>query len=124
MRVYTVHLPPWTKGGAKDAVFLGEGFSLPAAIFGPFWALYHGHWRTTLLLLAGLVLLGLIAEQLRFDVPSGVVLLLGYLVFVGFNGNDWRRSGLERQDYRLDRVVVAKNREEAELRYFAAAAAV
>lgn len=117
MRIYTVHLPPWTLGGAGEAVFIREGFNWLAAIFGPFWSLYHGLWLTTLaLVLANLALLAVLAGV---GPAAGGALCVGYLLFVGFSANDWHRRGLERRGYRFDRVVVAVSRTRAEIRYFA-----
>lgn len=116
MRIYTVQMPPWTLGGAGEAVFIREGFNWLAALFGPFWSLYHGLWVTTLaLVLADLALLAVWAVA----GPVGGALCLGYFLLVGFGANDWRRRGLERRGYRLDRVLAAPSRSRAEIRYFA-----
>ncbi len=118
MRIYTVHLPPWTAGGTEDAVFLREGFAWLGALFGPFWALAHGLWITALALIAGLTAITLARLLLGLDPATVGALGLGYFIILGFSAQDLRRRALKKRGYRFDRVIAARNRVGAELRYF------
>lgn len=121
MRVYTVYEPPWTKGGASGAAFVREGFAWGAFVFGPFWALAVGALRRGLALFALLLLLLVLAGVLGFDSAALGAALLGYALYCGFSGNDWRRRALERHGYRFAGIVIGRSRLEAELRHFGAA---
>ncbi len=122
MKTFSVQSLPWSSASDGNVVLIVEGFSWPALIFGPFWALWHGMWRTVivLLLIAALIsgggaLAGLAAE---------LVSVLQILVQIGLGlwGNDLRRAALARQGYVERAVVAGRNGEEAEHRYFTVAA--
>ncbi len=121
MRIYTVHVPPAPPGGeaeaAADAIVLREGFSWPAFFLTPFWALWNGMWATALALGAAGFALGAMPAALGLDGVSRAALLLGFTVFVGFQGRDWRRRRLERRGYRFAGLVAAETRTAAWLRY-------
>ena len=44
--------------------------------------------------------------------------VLGVLLVVGFEGNNWRREELGKKEYALTAVVVGKNKDAAVFRYF------
>ena len=48
MKAYSVQTLPWSSASDSDVALIVEGFSWPALIFGPFWALWHGLWRTVI----------------------------------------------------------------------------
>lgn len=123
MRVYAVYEPPWTKGGASEAVFIPEGFAWGAFVFGPFWALWLGLLRWSFLLLAALLGLFALAGLAGFDEAALAAALFGFALYCGFAGNDRRQQALERRGYRFAGVVAARNRLHAELRHFGAAEA-
>ncbi len=122
MKTFSVQTLPWSSASDGNVVLIVEGFSWPALIFGPFWALWHGMWRTVIVLLViaalisgGGALAGLAAE---------LVSVLQILVQIGLGlwGNDLRRAALARQGYVERAVVAGRNGEEAEHRYFTATA--
>ncbi len=49
--------------------------------------------------------------------PLRNLVILGALLIVGFEGNNWRREELEKQEYALSAVVAAENRDAAMFRY-------
>lgn len=130
MRLYTVHLPPRflqppelggtvpTQAGATSAAkFVHEGFNWLAFFFSVFWALAHGLWLTALSMAAALVVVIGVPEIFGLDSPSRAILVLGYAILCGLNGNDLRRWALEMRGYECVAVVAARDRAHALLRF-------
>jgi len=121
MAVYTVHepLPPNASSPPPERfVFVRDGFSLPAALFGPLWMLRHRMW---LVLLGYVIVLMLLGAALRFAqgtdaaaVSVGILLAL----LIGFEAGTLRRFTLARRRFRNVGVVVADDVELAERRFF------
>jgi hypothetical protein len=87
------------RGGAPP-VLVPEGFSIWAALFGPFWLLAHRAWVPACLLLAtGLVVVR--ADQLLAS-PAP---MLGLLALQGLCGRDLVRWGLARRGLEPGPVV-------------------
>ena len=118
MKIYSVQALPWSAASDADVVLVPEGFNWFALIFGPFWALWHGMWRTAIaLVVIGAVLGGLGA---LIGVEPDVVSVFQFLVQIGLGlwGNDLRRAALARRGYVERAVVCGRNQDEAEQRYF------
>ncbi len=118
MRIYTVHLE--AGGAPPEALLIKEGFSWPAFVFSPLWALWHGMWGVALLLVGIMAGLGLV---LVLAGPSEAVhgsAGLGLAVIIGGLANDLRRRHFEKRGFTERSVVVAGNREAALYRYLEA----
>jgi hypothetical protein len=119
VKTYSVQTLPWSAASDSEAVLIAEGFNWFALIFGPFWALWHGMWRTAIVLVViGAALGGLGA---LIGVMPDVVSVFEVLVQIGLGlwGNDLRRAALSRQRGYVERAVVCgRNQAEAEQRYF------
>lgn len=121
MPVYTVH-GPVTAGGAPEAtdrfVFVRDGFHVWAAITGPLWLAFHRLWLALVgyLVLAAAVVAGLWALRVGSDVRFMVMLLIALLM--GFEAASLQRWTLSRGKWRLIDVVVGRNRDEVERRFF------
>lgn len=120
MRVYTVHIYPESASQDDEAVLIKEGFSWPALLFGPIWALALGLWVVAAALLAAGALIGLTLELSGADFLTRAAIVAGYQVLVGFTANDLRRWSLARRGFVEARVVAAPDRLAAEHRYFEA----
>ncbi len=120
MNVYTVHEPRRLTGDpAGDAerfVFVRDGFHVWAFLLGPLWMLWHRMWLVlpAYLVLVALVLAGLAAAGLSGPARFAVGVLLALLV--GFEAATLRRFTLRRR--RQVGVVVGRDREDAERRFF------
>ena len=121
MQVYTVHEPQrpaeTIEERADALVFIKEGFSLPAFLFGPFWLVAHRLW----LALSGYIAAFLAIRLLMWLLPGGQgalgsVLLLASLGF-GLEANTLRRWALERRGYRLIGTAAGRTFEECEHRF-------
>ncbi len=118
MRIYTVHARPGVPGEDRDAVLVKEGFSWPAFLVAPLWALHHRQWLGLVAYAVAATLLGLAAAGAALGEAVGSVLALGFAILVGASANDWRRRTLAREGYGLAGVVVAPDLESAEERWF------
>jgi hypothetical protein len=118
VKIYSAQTLPWSSASDSSVMLIAEGFNWYALIFGPFWALWQGMWRTAIVVLViGTALGGLAA--LAGLAPNGVS-VLQILVHVGLGlwGNDLRRAALARRGYVERAVVAGRNQAEAEYRYF------
>lgn len=100
-----------------DAVLVREGFNWLAFFFSVFWAIGNGLWLTALAMIAGLVVLVGVPEIIGLDPASQAILLLGYAIFCGVSGNDWRAGGLASRGWQLVAVVAARDRAAAMIRF-------
>ena len=121
MPVYTVHAPVTNAAGiaATDRfAFVRDGFHFWAALLGPVWLVWHRLW---------LALIGWIAVTVAIDVgivrlgASGTAIFLANLLIallMGFEASSIRRWTLSRRNWRQLDIVVARNKETAERRFF------
>ncbi len=121
MPVYTVHAPVTNGAGiaATDRfAFVRDGFHFWAALLGPVWLVWHRLW---------LALIGWIAVTVAIDVgivrlgASGTAIFLANLLIallMGFEASSIRRWTLSRRNWRQLDIVVARNKETAERRFF------
>jgi hypothetical protein len=122
--VYSVFEPPERGGDAADHMerfmFVRDGFSFAAFLFGPLWFLWHRLWLALLGYVAVAVVLG---AGMRFvDTAYGIRGLAGLLValLIGFEASSLRRWTLTRRGWKDRGVVVGEDLEAAERRFFAA----
>jgi hypothetical protein len=120
MPVYTVHAPTANAGIAalERFAFVRDGFHFWAAVFGPLWLVWHRLW---------LALIGWIVVILAVDVgmtglgANGTAILLANVLIallMGFEASSMRRWTLSRRNWRQLDIVVARNQEAAERRFF------
>jgi hypothetical protein len=120
MPVYTVHAPTANAGIAATErfAFVRDGFHFWAAVFGPLWLVWHRLW---------LALLGWIVVIIAADVgmaelgASGTATLVANVLIallMGFEASSIRRWTLSGRNWRQLDIVVARNREAAERRFF------
>ena len=122
MAIYTVHQPPLKKyesaPNPERFVFVRDGFSFWALIFGPLWMLRHRMW---LVLIGYVVVVVAMHFALRFVGASGsTTTVAGVLLalLIGIEAGTLRRFTLGRRGFRNLGVVVADDRETAERRFF------
>lgn len=115
--IYTVHTNSWSASPDGDAILIKEGFCWPAFLFGPIWALWHGMWRTAIVLailsaaVSGIGLVAGLAEA------GDLALSAGLQVAMGLWANDWRRYVLRRRDILERGAIAARRLRDAEQRY-------
>lgn len=121
-RVYTVHTNSWSAAPDGEAVLIREGFSWPAFVFGPLWALWHGLWRTAIVLLVLLLAVGGGTVAAGLTDAGELVLTLALHAAIGLWANDWRRRVLARRGFVERGAVMARRLRDAERRYLTGAA--
>jgi hypothetical protein len=122
MRAYTIHERPDPAADrvdrAEQLVFVRDGFSWIAALFGPFWLLAHRLWWPLLGYVginAALQLLPVVAT-----VDRRWLGLAGFAVnlLVGLEADTLRRWGLARRGWRMAGTVSGRTAAECERRFF------
>jgi hypothetical protein len=121
MAIFTVHVPAASAGEAPPAekiVFLRDGFSLSATLFGPFWLAWNRAWLGALgwaLLLAAIAFAGH-----KLGLPQRTMALVGLAlsVVLGFEGVRLVAWSLSRKGYSESSVVVGENVDDAEEIFF------
>lgn len=119
MATFTVHAPQGSADAAEEkAVFVREGFSVPAFIFGPFWLLWKRAWIPAALWTALLALVGWSGSLLK--IPPDAVGVVGFAVsaMLGLEGDRVLAWSLRRRGYVERDVVIGDNEAEAEEVYF------
>lgn len=124
MRVYTVHEPPNPPAGLRERaerlVFVREGFSWAAALFGPLWMLVNRMW---------LVLIGFIVLQVALEVALAglrassewmTIAFLAVQIALGFEAAGLRRWTLARKGWRMAGSVTGESALDCERRFFEA----
>jgi hypothetical protein len=122
MAVFTVHEPSARATEAfaspERFAFVRDGFSFWAFAIAPIWMLRHRLW---LVLLIYLVFIAVLAGALWAVDASGGVWGFVYLlvaVLIGVEAGSLRRWTLRRRRFRELGVVVARDQDEAERRFF------
>ena len=122
MPVYTVHQPPLkryeTAPDPERFVFVRDGFSFWAFLFGPLWMLRHRMW---LVLIGYVVVVIAMTVALRAvgasgNVSAGEAFLLALLI--GIEASSLRRFTLGRRRFRNLGVIVGDDQGCAEQRFF------
>jgi hypothetical protein len=122
MPVYTVHAPPVdgtdVRGTTDKFVFVRDGFSFWAFVFGPVWLLYQRLW----LAFAGYMVLSIALEVVLtlLHASSGTrsIVMLLIAVLMGLEAASLRRWTLSRRKWRQLDVIAADDEEAAERRFF------
>jgi len=126
MAVYTVHEPPRRDDDAlahtERFVFVRDGFSWAAFLFGPLWMLRHRLWLAFVVYLIVVFALGA-ATRVAGDGDWVIGICLVVALLIGFEASTLRRYGLARRRWKTVGVVVGDDVESAERRFFDAWAA-
>ena len=117
MAVYTIHMRGDGPEAARAAVFVPEGFSTSAFVFGAFWFLRHRLWFAALAWILALLLLGLASSVLSVFAIFWLAVL--FAVLTGLEANALRRRALVRRGYPIADIATADSRDTAERQFFA-----
>jgi xanthosine utilization system XapX-like protein len=121
MPIFTIHVPdsaPDLLTRADRTVFVREGFSLRAFLFGLLFLLWHRLWIATAVWVTLLLALG--AAWLALHPPAFVmVALVGLMhLYLGAESADLVRSAFERRGLPMRDLVSAASLGDAEVVYF------
>ncbi len=122
MQTYTIHAPMEDgrslEERALDYQFIKEGFSIWAALFGPFWLLVKGMWLETLGYFLAVIGLALALQLLGLNEEAiSAFIWVANFIFALF-ARDIERLHYERSGFNLIGVVNGKTKDECEARYF------
>jgi hypothetical protein len=122
MRVYTVHEPPRRDDELLAHTarfrFVRDGFHFWAFLLAPLWMLRHRLWLEFIVyaLLIGGITFGL--RRLGVAESAGLWVALLLAILIGIEASSLRRWKLARRGFENLGVVVAKDLEDAERRFF------
>ena len=118
MKAFEIYVSEHGDFTAEKTIFLKEGFSIWAAAFKPFWALYNKIWSVSAILFI-LITIPIYLENIGIvNKVSAQILQIGIFFFAGFNATDWKGKNLQSKGYKFFGVVNAKNELEAKQRFF------
>lgn len=123
MRVWTAYeprVPASPEERADRTIFVKDGFAWLAFLLPLPWLLVHRLWLGTLIYVAISVAAGVAGGFLSITENAGAALALIGNLYAGLESNDLIRRKLSRQGFVHAGSVLAKNRTEAELQFFAA----
>ena len=124
MLTFTVHEPPNAPSDrvdrAESLVFIKDGFSWGAALFGPVWMLFNRLWWPLLAYIVAYA--GIEAVRLTAIIDRRWIglCLIALNLLLAFEGDTLRRWALERRGWRLLGATNGRSRSECERRFFEA----
>jgi hypothetical protein len=113
MNIYSIYVNPEKEN--ESFVSVQNGFSLTAAIFGFFWALYHKMWKIALVMAAIYIVIFCQNEDI-VQVVTPVMNILNICIF-GMFATDMREYNLEKNGYKLRDVVLASSQVDSEIKF-------
>ncbi|WP_425364404.1 DUF2628 domain-containing protein [Candidatus Tisiphia endosymbiont of Mystacides longicornis] len=102
MNIYSIYVNPQKKD--NDFIIIKQGFSLFAAFFNIFWALYHRMWLALIITL----IISVAISSLGFTYLTFASRIAIMLIF-GFFAADMREYDLKQKKYRLTEIILAKS---------------
>jgi hypothetical protein len=121
MSVFTVHLPKVAAGetvAPEKIVFLRDGFSTPAFLFGPFWLAWKRAFLPAALVGAVFLALEVGGPMIGLSGASRTILSLVLGAAMGFEGVRLVAWSLARKGYTESAVVFGHDADEAEEAFF------
>ncbi len=122
MSIYTVHEPPRREtespAHAERFVFVRDGFSWAAFLFGPLWMLRHRLWLVLVLYVLFIAVLAYGLRALEASVFTAVAAGVLVALLIGIEASTLRRWKLARRRWTNLGVVVGDDLEAAERRFF------
>ena len=124
MLTFTVHEPPDPPADridrAEKLVFVKDGFSWAAAVFGPLWMIVHRLWWALLGFVLVMGSLQLMGKVTAVDQRWVGLAAFAINVLVGFEADTLQRWALERRGWRMLGAVTGRSFAECERRFFEA----
>ena len=109
-KTYSIFIPKYCEDPIEKMKVVEEGgFTVFAAIFKMFWALYNKMWLcASCLFLAQSLLMFLRIEEI-LPIQTLIITELGFVALIGFNASSWKQEDLLSKNYVLADVVLAMN---------------
>ena len=124
MQTFTVHEPPNAAADrvdrAESLIFIKDGFSWGAALFGPVWLLAHRLWWPLIGYVGAYGAIEAVRLTRLVDQRWIGLSLLALNLLLAFEGDSLRRWTLNRRGWRMLGAATGRNRNECERRFFEA----
>jgi hypothetical protein len=118
MAIFTVHTPAAEPDASDKFVFLRDGFSIPAFVFGPLWLLWNRAFLAAGAWLGLLAVLGLFGRTLGVGLESLWFVNVALSLALAFEGSEVLAWSLARRGYCASGVVMGETATEAEDYFF------
>ena len=118
MAIYLVMAPAGEDEASEKVVFLRDGFSIAAFVFGPFWLFWNRAYLAASLWLALITMLALGGTALGVPPEATALINLALSLALGFEGVRLLIWTLERRGFRQCGIVACDNAQEAEEVFF------
>jgi hypothetical protein len=122
MPAYAVFEPPISRRDYRDRsdrfVFLREGFSLAAFLFGPLWMIRWRLWFSVVIYAAIIAALEFGLRRLGITWPASFSVYILIELLIAVEAANLRRGGLLRRGFRECGIVIADDLDLAERRFF------
>ena len=120
MRIYSVHAREELAGMAvaEEMIFIKEGFSWPALIFGSLWLIYQRMWLVLVFyvsITAAVAVLAVLADAIP---PVHVLSQMALMVVFAFEANNLRRWTLGLHGWRLIGFACGRTLMDSEADFF------
>lgn len=110
MNIYSVYTDSSKKENTH--ILIKQGFSFIAGVFNCFWALYHKMWFIAFFTM----IVSLLAETLKISYIFYPVNIAILFIF-GFFAGEIREHYAEKNGFELSDIILARDEEEAEVKY-------
>ncbi len=114
MRIYNI----LTKSSPTDVVFVEEKFSFIAFVFQGFWLLFYGIWPQAIVFLLAKygIFMAIKNNYVNGSFGFGIDFILA--IIVAIFAKTWYIEKLKKDNHKLHSVIIAKNLDEAKLRFY------
>jgi predicted membrane chloride channel (bestrophin family) len=117
MKVFSVFAKEEINDFFNDVIYVEEGFSLGATMFGALWFLYHRIWYHGLVLGVIYGLLFYLDNNSKISHAAFNAIIISLSLLVGFSARDWYERYLIAKGFKLKTLIFAKDLEEAQYRF-------
>lgn len=118
MKIYTVYVNKSCADYLENARFIKEGFSLWAAVFHVFWAIFNRMWLCAAALIVVNICFFVLEKYGIMSANTLAILQTAFFFILGFEANDWKRADLEKKGWQQLDIIAAKNEQEAQARFY------
>ena len=118
MAIYVVMAPAGDGEDSEKVVFLRDGFSIAAFVFGPFWLFWNRAYLAAALWLALMTMLAVGGRALGVQPEATALINFALSLALGFEGLRLIVWTLERRGFRQSGIVACDNAQEAEEVFF------
>ncbi len=120
MRIYSIHAREGLAGmaAAEEMIFIKEGFSWPALVFGSLWLIYQRMWLVLLFYVSIMAATAGLAVMMQAVPLIHVLSQMALAVAFAFEANNLRRWTLGLHGWRLAGFACGRTLMDSEVRFF------